>query len=202
MSQKFHTLSFKIVVLGESAVGKTSILLRFYRNKYTAEIEPTIGATNFQKIINVGDYKIQLLIWDTAGQERYHSLAQMYYRGAKGALVVYDVTNNDSFEKAKEWVEEIKNEGSPNAKIALVGNKIDLPNHTVDKNEAKKYAKENNLFFFQTSAKMGEGINNAFVSLAKSLPLEFGETINPNIKDLNSNEEEKKKEEENNGGCC
>ncbi|KAJ6229967.1 ras-related protein rab-5c [Anaeramoeba flamelloides] len=126
-----------------------------------------------------------------------------YYRGSKGALVVYDVTNYDSFEKAKNWVEEIKNEGSLNAKIALVGNKIDLPNRVVKQKEAKTYAEENDLLFFEASAKTGLGVNQIFVNLAKALPLEHGKAINTNIAlSYSKNSEIKKKREETKGGCC
>ncbi|KAJ6239350.1 ras-related protein rab-5c [Anaeramoeba flamelloides] len=207
MSSVIPTISFKIVVLGESAVGKTSVLNRYATNKFYQKIEPTIGSTNFQKTINQLDYKIKLLIWDTAGQERFHSLAQMYYRGAKGALVIYDVQNVDSFERAKEWVEELRKQGDPNVQIALVANKIDLPDHMVDKNEAIKYAKENQLLFKETSAKTGEGVTEAFISLAKSIPLEIGESSTnfPNSNDedflfLRNGDEKQKKNSKD--GCC
>ncbi|KAJ3448158.1 ras-related protein rab-5c [Anaeramoeba flamelloides] len=207
MSIKLPTYSFKIVVLGESAVGKTSILLRFHKNQFSTQLEPTIGASHVQKSINMTDCHIQLLIWDTAGQEQYHSLAPMYYRGARGALIVYDRTNYKSFERAKDWIKELKSKGSPNVRIVLVGNKIDLETNNVDTSEALTYAKENDMLFFETSAKTGEGIQEAFLALVKLLPKKDENDENLNNSQSNDNflylhnmtQNKKKKKSD---GCC
>lgn len=110
-------------------------------------------------------------IWDTAGQERYHSLAPMYYRGAQAAIVVYDITNTDTFVRAKNWVKELQRQASPNIVIALAGNKADLATkRAVDFQDAQTYADDNSLLFMETSAKTAMNVNEIFMAIAKKLP--------------------------------
>ena len=118
--------SKKIVLLGDTAVGKTSLCARLVNGTFDSFSEPTIGAAFLTKTVQTGDITHRLEIWDTAGQERYKALAPMYYRGATAALIVYDVTNEDSFQGAKSWIEELRGQGKPNVVIILVGNKYDL----------------------------------------------------------------------------
>merc|ERR1711861_75683 len=112
-------VQFKLVLLGDSAVGKSSLVLRFVRGQFFEYQESTIGAAFLTQNVSLNDYTVKFEIWDTAGQERYHSLAPMYYRGAAAAVVVYDITNADSFARAKSWVKELQRQGSPNIVIAL-----------------------------------------------------------------------------------
>merc|ERR1712224_295806 len=108
---------------------------------------------------------------DTAGQERYHSLAPMYYRGAAAAIAVYDITNRDTFQRAKQWVKELQRQGNPNIVIALAGNKSDLSTkRKVDPEEAEQYASDNGIFFMETSAKTAANVNELFVAIARKLP--------------------------------
>uniref|UniRef100_A0A8C5BH08 Potassium voltage-gated channel, subfamily H (eag-related), member 4a n=1 Tax=Gadus morhua TaxID=8049 RepID=A0A8C5BH08_GADMO len=117
------------------------------------------------------DTTVKFEIWDTAGQERYHSLAPMYYRGAQAAIVVYDITNTDTFTRAKNWVKELQRQASPNIVIALSGNKADLSNkRAVDFQEAQSYADDNSLLFMETSAKTAMNVNEIFMAIAKKLP--------------------------------
>ncbi|SPC61216.1 probable VPS21 - Rab5-like GTPase involved in vacuolar protein sorting [Ustilago sp. UG-2017b] len=118
----------KLVLLGEAAVGKSSVVLRFVQNDFQENKEPTIGAAFLTQKCRLEDRLIKFEIWDTAGQERFHSLAPMYYRNAQASAVIYDVTKASSFEKAKSWVKELQRQANPNIVIALVGNKIDLLN--------------------------------------------------------------------------
>ncbi|KAG9394387.1 Small GTPase superfamily, ARF type [Carpediemonas membranifera] len=164
------THSYKLVLLGESAVGKSSITLRFVRNEFTESQEPTIGAAFLARNITCQDYTVRFEIWDTAGQERYHSLAPMYYRGAPAAVVVYDVTDRNSYEKAKKWVQQLKEEQRETTTIALAGNKRDLPNHKVTIQEAQEYAVAEGLIFHETSALSNYGITELFKELADKLP--------------------------------
>jgi len=119
-------IQVKLVLLGEAAVGKSSVVLRFVSNEFQANKEPTIGAAFLTQKCRLEDRVLRYEIWDTAGQERFHSLAPMYYRNAQAAVVVYDVTKASSLEKAKSWVKELQRQANPNIVIALAGNKIDL----------------------------------------------------------------------------
>jgi len=120
------SVQVKLVLLGEAAVGKSSVVLRFVSNEFQANKEPTIGAAFLTQKCRLEDRVLRYEIWDTAGQERFHSLAPMYYRNAQAAVVVYDVTKAASLEKAKTWVKELQRQANPNIVIALAGNKIDL----------------------------------------------------------------------------
>eukprot|EP01115_Flamella_aegyptia_P010809 TRINITY_DN485_c0_g1_i1.p1 TRINITY_DN485_c0_g1~~TRINITY_DN485_c0_g1_i1.p1 ORF type:complete len:161 (+),score=28.39 TRINITY_DN485_c0_g1_i1:154-636(+) len=150
MHQK--SLQFKLVLLGESAVGKSSLVLRFVKGQFLEFQESTIGAAFLTQTVCLNDTTVKFEIWDTAGQERYHSLAPMYYRGAHAAIVVYDITSKESFDRAVNWVKELQRQGNPNIVIALTGNKLDLVEHRqVQAEEAQRYADENGLLFMETS---------------------------------------------------
>eukprot|EP00698_Gefionella_okellyi_P021066 TRINITY_DN6717_c0_g1_i1.p1 TRINITY_DN6717_c0_g1~~TRINITY_DN6717_c0_g1_i1.p1 ORF type:complete len:228 (+),score=27.95 TRINITY_DN6717_c0_g1_i1:69-686(+) len=162
---------FKLVLLGDSAVGKSSLVLRFVRGQFSEYQESTIGAAFLTQTVALNDITVKFEIWDTAGQERYHSLAPMYYRGAAAAIVVYDITNKDTFYRAQQWVKELQRQGSPNIVIALAGNKVDLEsNRKVEQEEGQHYAEENGIFFMETSAKTAQNVNELFVEIAKKLP--------------------------------
>ncbi|KAG9510813.1 Ras-related protein Rab-5A, partial [Fragariocoptes setiger] len=162
---------FKLVLLGESAVGKSSLVLRFVKGQFHEYQESTIGAAFLTQTVCLDDTTVKFEIWDTAGQERYHSLAPMYYRGAQAAIVVYDLTNRDSFNRAKTWVKELQRQASPNIVIALAGNKTDLTNkREVEVAEAENYALENGLLFMETSAKTAMNVNEIFLAIANRLP--------------------------------
>lgn len=122
------SIQVKLVLLGEAAVGKSSVVLRFVSNEFQANKEPTIGAAFLTQKCRLEDRVLRYEIWDTAGQERFHSLAPMYYRNAQAAVVVYDVTKASSLEKAKSWVKELQRQANPHIVIALAGNKVDLVN--------------------------------------------------------------------------
>lgn len=164
---------FKLVLLGDTAVGKSCIVVRFVRDEFFDFQEPTIGAAFQTQSVQLDNHVVKFEIWDTAGQERYHSLAPMYYREAMAAVVVYDITNRDSFESAKRWIKELQQRGSPGAIIALTGNKADLETHRrVPAAEAGAYAQANGAFHFETSAKNAVGIKQLFREIAERLPKE------------------------------
>ncbi|KAM5560068.1 hypothetical protein ABKV19_021300 [Rosa sericea] len=119
-------INAKLVLLGDVGAGKSSLVLCFVKGQFIEFQESTIGAAFFSQALVVNDATVKFEIWDTAGQERYHSLAPMYYRGADAAIIVYDLTNQASFERAKKWVLELKSQGNPNMVMALAGNKANL----------------------------------------------------------------------------
>ncbi|KAL2835533.1 rab GTPase Vps21/Ypt51 [Aspergillus pseudoustus] len=198
--------SVKLVLLGEAAVGKSSLVLRFVNNDFQENKEPTIGAAFLTQKCSLPTRTIKFEIWDTAGQERFASLAPMYYRNAQAALVVYDVTKPSSLTKAKHWVAELQRQASPGIVIALVGNKLDLTNdgsgetqadierdpgtegddagdnqeeqedstpgdaRKVSTREAKTYAEEEGLLFYETSAKTGVNVADVFTAIANAIP--------------------------------
>lgn len=174
-------ISVKLVLLGEAAVGKSSLVLRFVSNDFEENKEPTIGAAFLTQRCIIGDRNIKFEIWDTAGQERFANLTPLYYRNAQAAIIVYDVTKPSSFIKARHWVKELHEQASKNIIIALVGNKYDLildsDNGTeiegarkVSIDEGKELAAEENLLFFETSAKSGYNVNDVFTTIGEKIP--------------------------------
>jgi Ras-related protein Rab-5C len=170
MSKQYQ---FKLVLLGESAVGKSSLVLRFVKDQFDDYRESTIGAAFLTQTVPLDDQStVKFEIWDTAGQERYKSLAPMYYRNANCAVVVYDISQSSSLEKARTWIRELQRQADPSIVIALCGNKTDLAaRRQVSQEEAKKYAEEEGLMWGETSAKTGEGVSDIFTAIAKKLPL-------------------------------
>lgn len=156
----------KMVVLGESAVGKTSLCGVFIHGQFNTFQEPTIGAA-FQTKHKDG---IKFEIWDTAGQERYRSLAPMYYRGARAAMIVYDVTERGSLDRATTWMQEVAARGEPNVVMILVGNKKDLTHQRkVSEQEGRALAQRYDVLFAETSAKQADGVDTCFALLAEKL---------------------------------
>jgi len=156
--------------LGEGAVGKSSILLRYTQNKFVENHESTIQAAFAAKKINVEGQEIELSVWDTAGQEKFHSLGPIYYRGSNGALLVYDLTDPHSFQRVRNWVTELKRMLGDACSLFIVGNKLDLENkRNVPKEEAEEFAQSVNAQFAECSAKENIGIERVFDELTRTM---------------------------------
>ena len=196
----------KVVVVGDSGVGKTNLIKRFVSNTYNPNTKATVGVEFISKSYKINDQVFKIEIWDTAGQERYKSITAAYYKGAKGALIVYDITQKDSFENINKWMSEVRDKSSKDLKIMIVGNKTDLENERqVSTEEALEKAKELGSPVMEASALDGSNVKDAFYDLLKEMykeikkKLDIVENQNTGGKDgvqLNTNEEKEKK------GCC
>ena len=189
---------YKILLLGDSAVGKSCLLLRYFDEKFQDLHLATIGLDFRLKRINLeNNKKIKVQIWDTAGQDRFLAITKNYYRGANGILLVFDITNLSSFEHIKNWIEQIKEEAPEKIIIYLVGNKIDcVNNRLISYEEGKKLAEEFGLKYYETSAKNNENVDSTFLDLIKEINSIYGDSENENYgTTINTNKKGKKK-------CC
>lgn len=151
-------------------MGKTCLCLRYVQNSFSGDQESTIQATYLDKRLNVGKRSVKLMIWDTAGQERFHALGPIYYRDANGALLVYDITDRESFTKVRHWVKELRKIVGKNIVLVIAGNKADLEKkRQVDNAEAEAYAQSVNATHVPCSAKTGKGVESAFLELTKEM---------------------------------
>jgi len=162
----FHS---KVVLLGSSAVGKSSLACRFTEGVFDTYREPTIGAAFVTKSVELPGSIVKLDIWDTAGQERYRALAPMYYRDAGAVLIVYDVTDEYSYEAAQRWFDELEARNDT-ALLALVANKTDLGPQKEVQTQARGYAEDHGMLYFETSAKTGDGVDALFCTVAEKVP--------------------------------
>jgi len=159
-------VTLKVLVLGEAGVGKSSLMLRFTEEKFSADLLPTVGIDFRVKVVEHRGFSVKLAIWDTAGQERFRNITAAYYRGAQGVVLVYDITNRKSFEKIGSWLqEEERHNGDKTVKL-LVGNKSDRGSRRrVAALEASQWADRYNMIFVETSAKDATGVEQAFLEL-------------------------------------
>lgn len=162
--------NFKIVLLGEGCVGKTSCVLRYVEDTFNDKHITTLQASFLNKKLNLRGKRVNLSIWDTAGQERFHALGPIYYRDANGAVLVYDITDADSFTKVKNWVKELRKMLGSDISLAIAGNKSDLEKQRhVSHEAAEEYAKTVNAHHFMTSAKLNRGIEELFLDLSQQM---------------------------------
>ncbi|XP_044956266.1 ras-related protein RABA3-like [Hordeum vulgare subsp. vulgare] len=165
---------FKVVVIGDSGVGKTQLLGRFTRGDFCLDSKSTIGIEFQTRTVDIARRRVKAQIWDTAGQERYRAVTSAYYRGALGAMLVYDVTRRDSFGHAARWVAELRAHADKSIVVALVGNKADLATaaparREVGADEAEAFAEEQGLFFYEASALSGDNVEAAFLGLLEEI---------------------------------
>lgn len=159
---------FKYIIIGDMSVGKSCILHFFTDHKFLSDSTHTIGVEFGTRVIDVSSKTVKLQMWDTAGQERFRAVTRSYYRGAAGALLVYDITRRSTYNHLASWLTDTKNLTSPNTVIMLVGNKLDLAkDREVSYEEASRFAEENGLIYLETSAKTGENVEEAFLKTAR-----------------------------------
>lgn len=201
-------ISFKVVLLGEGRVGKTCLVLRYVKDSFSDAQESTIQATYLEKKLNLFKRSVKLQIWDTAGQERFHALAPIYYRDANGALLVYDITDRDSFTKVRNWVKELKKiVGGDGIVLVIAGNKADLEKkRQVDPVEAESYAASEGAHHILVSAKNGTNVENAFLEITKGMLKQKDESSKMPAASMNKSRSIVPITEDNSssskGGCC
>jgi len=194
---------FKLLLIGDSGVGKSCLLLRFADDTYTESYISTIGVDFKIRTIELDGKTVKLQIWDTAGQERFRTITSSYYRGAHGIIVVYDVTDQESFSNVKQWLGEIERYAAENVNKLLVGNKSDLVNKkVVEYSIAKEFADSLNIPFLETSAKNATNVEDAFMTMARQIKMRVG---NASTKTSNKPDVKLGKTaavENKSGGCC
>ncbi|KAL5137510.1 Ras-related protein RABA4d [Glycine soja] len=157
---------FKVVLIGDSAVGKTQLLARFAKNQFSVDSKATIGVEFQTKTLIIDNKTVKAQIWDTAGQERYRAVTSAYYRGAVGAMLVYDMTKRQSFDNMAKWLEELRGHADKNIVVMLIGNKCDLGTlRAVPTEDAEEFAQRENLFFMETSALESTNVETAFLTI-------------------------------------
>jgi len=161
-----HDYLIKLLVIGNSGVGKTNMLLNFCENNFMTSHLTTIGIDFKTKVINTGKEKIRLQIWDTAGQEKFKTITQTYYRGAMGIVLTYAINERETFEDIENWVKQIKLHASDNVLKVLVGNKCDMEERKVTSAEGAALAQEMGIKFYETSAKTGKNVAEVFNYMA------------------------------------
>lgn len=165
-----NNYSFKVVLLGEGCVGKTSLVLRYVEDKFNTKHISTLQASFLNKKINIDGKTVRMALWDTAGQEKFHALGPIYYRSSNGAILVYDITDEDSFQKVKKWIKELKKMLGADIVLVIVGNKIDLSkDRHVDPEMAESYADSVGATHYETSAKNNIGVEEVFIGLTKQM---------------------------------
>ncbi len=169
MSKPKYDYLFKLLIIGESGVGKTCLLLRFTEDSFTANHLTTIGIDFKIKIINLENKLIKLQIWDTAGQERFRTITKTYYKGAHGIILTYDVTDQNSFKNIRNWIKQIEANAQSNVCKVLVGNKCDKTDRVVTEEEGKKLADDFQMMFFETSAKSNKNVTEVFNFLTQEI---------------------------------
>jgi len=173
---------FKYIIIGDTGVGKSCLLLQFTDKRFRADHNLTIGVEFGARLITIDNKQIKLQIWDTAGQESFRSITRSYYRGASGALLVYDVSRRDSFSHLSRWLEEARQHANPHTVIMLIGNKADLDKREVTYEEGASFARQNGLVFSETSAKTAQNVEEVFISTARQIY----ENIQNNVYDLSN----------------
>lgn len=202
-NKRDYDFLFKLVLIGDSGVGKSCLLLRFADDNFTDSYISTIGVDFRFRTINVDSKVVKLQIWDTAGQERFRTITAAYYRGADGIIMVYDVTSLESFEHVEEWLSEVDRYASENTVKLLVGNKADLVDEKqVSEETAQRFADRLGMHFLETSAKTATNVEAAFLTIAKELIKSRDKTSGPTTRATGTGVSIKPVTGKSQKGCC
>lgn len=159
--------NYKVVLVGRSNVGKSSLLLRFTDDLFQTNYQPTIGVDFRFRKLQIGEERVRLQVWDTAGQEKYFTITKTFYKNTHCVVIVFDLTDKKTFSDVENiWIQEIKKNCDENVELMLIGNKSDAPEREVQEQEARAYAEKNKMIYYETSAKEGTNVEKAFVELA------------------------------------
>lgn len=170
MSDTNILATLKLLIIGESDVGKSSLLIRYVDDQFTENIQATIGVDFKTKTVDITGNRVKLAIWDTAGQERFRTLTPSFYKGAQGAICVYDVTKRETFNKMSDWLEEVHTFATKADLVTmLVANKTDKVDRVVSKQEGLAFARKHSMLFIEASAKTAEGVKDAFEELVQKI---------------------------------
>ena len=203
-----YDILFKLILVGDSGVGKTNILSRYINNEYSSNSESTVGVEFSTKMLNKNNKKIKVQIWDTAGQERYKSITSVFYKGAKGGFIVYDITRKDTFNSTDKWINDLKMNGDENISLILIGNKSDLQDQReVSLEDMTKKAELFGVNFCETSALNNTNIDKVFDIVVEDMIKKFDgkNELNNNLNEKNMKGVElnnEKKEEVKKKKCC
>ena len=183
MSIQNYNYLFKYIIIGDSAVGKSNILLRYVQDRFNEEFQSTIGVEFGTKNIEIKNKICKIQIWDTAGQESFRSITRAYYKNSVCACIVYDITNRNSFQNVQQWIEDCKKQTPKTVLLVLIGNKLDLEkNREISYEEGESLALNNDMLFFETSAKTGENVEELFNKSAQIIV----ENIDKDLYDLSN----------------
>ena len=207
MDTESYEFMFKVVLVGDMSVGKTNIIAKYLKNDFSEDYKTTIGVEFHSKIAKVEGHVVKAQIWDTCGQERFKSITDSYYKGAKGAFVVYDITRKNTFESVDSWISALRSAADKNLNIIIIGNKSDLEDQRqVETEQGEEKAQNNEAAFMETSAYSGDNIDKAFDNMITDVYNKCKSEMLANVEidigkskdiNLNQNKEDKKGKK-----CC
>ena len=208
MADEDYDMMAKIILIGDSSVGKTNIMSKYLKNQFQENSKATVGVEFGSKLFSVEGHNIKAQIWDTAGQEKYKAITSAYYKGSKGAFVVYDITRKETFDSIDKWIYDLKSSGDPKIITLLIGNKNDLEDkREVLKEQGEEKAKSFGCAFLETSALKGDNIEKGFELMISEIFKKYGEENNEDedediiiekAEDINLNKDSKQEKK----GCC
>ena len=178
MAEEDYEMMVKVILIGDSAVGKTNIMGKYLKGVFNENSKATVGVEFGSKLFNIQNHKIKAQIWDTAGQEKYKAITGAYYKGSKGAFVVYDITRKETFNSVDKWINDLKSKADSKVNIILIGNKTDLSDkREVQKDQGEEKARSFGCAFLETSALSGENIDKGFELMVSDIFKKYGDNL-------------------------